>query len=61
MKKILLTAGMALMLAMTALTPALAVEYKIDAPDAGLFASPTSVEQATVVGGGVTGQQYRPE
>lgn len=44
------------MLAITTLTPALAVEYKIDAPDAGLFASPTSVEQVTVVGGGVTEQ-----
>lgn len=56
MKKMLLTAGMALMLAMMTLTPALAAEYKIDAPDDGLFASPTSVEQVTVVGGGVTEQ-----
>ncbi len=35
---------MALMLAMTMLTPALAAEYEIDAPDDGLFGSPTSVE-----------------
>lgn len=47
---------MALMLAMTMLTPALAAEYEIDAPDDGLFASPTSVEQVTVIGGGVTEQ-----
>ncbi len=47
---------MALMLAMTMLTPALAAEYEIDAPDDGLFASPTSVEQVIVVGGGVTEQ-----
>lgn len=56
MRKFLLTAGMALMLTMTAVTPALAAEYRIDAPDGGLFASPTSVEQVTVVGGGVTEQ-----
>ena len=47
---------MALMLAMTMLTPALAAEYEIDAPDDGLFASPTSVDQVIVVGGGVTEQ-----
>ncbi len=51
-----MTAGMVLMLAMTVLTPALAAEYEIDAPADGLFASPTSVEQVTVVGGGVTEQ-----
>ncbi len=56
MKKYLLTAGMALLLAMTMLTPALAAEYEIDAPDDGLFASPTSVEQVIGVGGGVTEQ-----
>lgn len=35
---------------MTVSVPALAAEYNIGAPDAGMFANPTSVEQVTVVG-----------
>ena len=35
-------------------TPALALEYQIDAPEDDLFGEPTSVEPVTVLGGGVT-------
>ena len=35
-------------------TPALALEYQIDAPEDALFGEPTSVEPVTVLGGGVT-------
>ena len=45
-----------LALTMALMTTALAAEYKIDAPEDALFATPTSVEQVTVVGGGVTEQ-----
>ena len=47
---------MALLLGITAMmmTPALAADYEIDAPDGGMYAPPTSVDQVIVVGGGVT-------
>lgn len=44
------------MLTMTMATTAMAAEYNIDGPEGPLFASPTSVDQVTVVGGGVTEQ-----
>lgn len=44
------------MLTMTMATTAMAAEYNIDGPGDPLFASPTSVDQVTVVGGGVTEQ-----
>ena len=44
------------MLTMTMATTAMAAEYNIDGPEDPLFASPTSVDQVTVVGGGVTEQ-----
>jgi sortase A len=56
MKKLLTMAGVALMLAMAMATTAMAAEYNIDGPEDPLFASPTSVDQVTVVGGGVTEQ-----
>lgn len=47
---------MALLLGITAMmmTPALAADYEFDAPDGGMYAPPTSVDQVIVVGGGVT-------
>ena len=56
MKRLLIIAGVALMLTMTMATTAMAAEYNIDGPEDPLFASPTSVDQVTVVGGGVTEQ-----
>lgn len=44
------------MLTMAMATTAMAAEYNIDGPEDPLFASPTSVDQVTVVGGGVTEQ-----
>ncbi len=44
------------MLTMAMATTAMAAEYNIDGPEAPLFASPTSVDQVTVVGGGVMEQ-----
>ena len=47
---------MALLLGITAMmmTPALAADYEFDAPDGGMYAPTTSVDQVIVVGGGVT-------
>lgn len=56
MKKLLTMAGVVLMLTMAMATTAMAAEYNIDGPEDPLFASPTSVDQVTVVGGGVTEQ-----
>ena len=56
MKRLFLMAGVMLMLTTALMTTALAAEYKIDAPEDALFATPTSVEQVTVVGAGVTEQ-----
>lgn len=56
MKKLLTMAGVALMLTMAMATTAMAAEYNIDGPEDPLFASPTSVDQVTVVDGGVTEQ-----
>lgn len=55
MKKLLMTALATLMLTMTAI-PAMALEYEVDEPEAGMFAPSSSVEQVTMVGGGVTEQ-----
>lgn len=44
------------MLTMTTATTAMALEYDVEAPDEGMFANATSVEQVTVVGGGPTEQ-----
>lgn len=44
------------MFTMLMTSTALAAEYDIAAPEDALFADPTSVEQVTVVGGGVTEQ-----
>lgn len=44
------------MFTMMVTTTAMAAEYNIGAPEDALFAEPTSVEQVTVVGGGVTEQ-----
>ena len=48
------TTGLLLGIAAMMMTPALAADYKIDAPDGGMYAPPTSVEQVIVVGGGTT-------
>ncbi len=45
---------MVLTVTAAAAMPALALEYDIDAAGGGMFAPATSVEQVTVVGGGVT-------
>lgn len=45
---------MVLMVTAAATAPALALEYEVEAPDGGMFAPATSVEQVTVVGGGPT-------
>lgn len=50
MKHILMAAVISLLLAVAA-TPAMALEYNIDAADDRLFAPSSSVEQITVVGG----------
>ena len=55
MKHILAAAVISLLLAVS-MTPAMALEYSIDAADGGLFAPSTTVEQVTVIGGGPTEQ-----
>ena len=49
-------AGLALALTTSMATTAMALEYDVDEPDSGMFAPSSSVEQVTVVGGGVTEQ-----
>lgn len=55
MKHILITAVISLLLAAAA-TPAMALEYSIDATDGGQFAPSSTVEQVTVIGGSPTEQ-----
>lgn len=43
-----------MILTAVATTPALALEYQIDAPQDALFGEPTSVEPVTVLGSGIT-------
>lgn len=43
-----------LMMAVSVMTPALAAEYQIDAPEGGMYAPSTSVDPVIVVGGGTT-------
>ena len=54
MKRLLMMAAMVLMVTAAATAPALALEHEVEAPDGGMFAPATSVEQVTVVGGGPT-------
>lgn len=54
MRRLLMLVGAILTLTAATLTPALALEYQIDAPKDALFGKPTSVEPVTVLGGGVT-------
>lgn len=46
--------GLIMMFTMMVMTTAMAAEYEIDAPDDPMFGTATSVDQVTVVGGGVT-------
>lgn len=51
MKKLLMTAVISLLLALSVM-PAMALDYSIDAADGPLYAAPTSVDPVIVVGGG---------
>lgn len=53
MKKLLTTAVLSLLLALSVM-PAMALDYSIDAADGPLYASPSSVDPVIVVGGGTT-------
>ena len=54
MKKWLTTAAAMLMIATSVMTPALAAEYQIDAPEGGMYAPSTSVDPVIVVSGQTT-------
>lgn len=54
MKKWKIAVVATMMTVMSTMTPALAAEYQIDAPEGGMYAPPTTVDQVIVVGGVAT-------